>query len=91
MDASEKEKSMMATKESKKSFQKFVENGKWFFDNHESLQEKYKGMFVAVYDRAVCMSDKDRARLGSRVRAKYGINSGAVIQFAGKKDMPLVV
>ena len=96
MDASEmseEERRMIAAVEESApgSFEKFVENGRWFFNNKEGLREEYGGMFVAVYDRAVCMSDRDLTRLNSRAGAKYGANAGIVVQFVEKEEMTLVV
>lgn len=70
-----------------KKLDNFRENSEWFFDNEEDLREEYGGCHIAVYEKKVCLAEKDQRKLIKSVRTKYGDDPSVMTTFIGKEKV----
>ncbi len=68
-----------------KKFDNFIENSDWFYENKDDLRKEYGGNHIAVYEKKVCLADKDPIKLVKSVKTKYGDDPSVMVTFIGKE------
>ena len=70
-----------------KKLNNFRENSRWFFKNEEGLRKEYGENYIAIYEKKVCLADKDPIKLVKSVKTKYGDDPSVMVTFIGKEKV----
>ena len=70
-----------------KKFDDFIENSDWFYENKEGLRKEYGDNHIAVYEKKICLADKDPIKLIKSVKTKYGDDPSVMVTFIGKEKV----
>ena len=70
-----------------KKLENFRENSIWFFKKQEGLRKEYGGNYIAVYEKKVCLANKDPIKLIKSVKTKYGDDPSVMVTFIGKEKI----